>query len=975
MVTKKIKTILISLLMAVLVVCSGLFITFALAEAPDFEINFTTESVGLNDTIDIPKANVLFDEETVLAEHYVEFPDGRVNYGERVKLDVCGDYKLVYFVEHNGKVYTEERKFTVEYNNSSDFTLISGEASFISEANSPEYIPNAKYQGISVSAKDGATFKYNKVIDLNDNDKNTRLFEFLWTPVTSGLAEFRELYVTLRDYFDSNNYVVFHFYSDAAVGYPASTSLSAYAHCQKVYKNTYKNSLSGTSSGYINGKLAVPTGVILDYSSKEVIGMPAANTTSSPLSICDLDGQLDSLSGGDAWNGFSSGLATLEIRVSGVTGTANFLITAIDGQEFTSKANSEISEIMCSGVYTFGYDKMPDGVAGKSYPIPQAVISSNIYGVLPITRTLVLFNMEEGIPVIDNRFSTQKEGVYYVCYQAISPLGNKKDLFVRINVGKTSANEITYNFDQRIKEQVNANNDAVAFYDGDISGGYGNLVVEKSVKYNGKEVAICKDSEFDYFLLQGCGEYDLQVKVVDFINNEKVFTKRITAYSDNGEVVFSNPVIPEKIVSGTTFIIPEVKAVKDGELLSVETKINGNKVSGSYTVSNENELVLEYLAGNECLSYSISVTEKKQTVGMLVDYFNTQSQSYFTKDGIVFEDFSEFDVSFVNALPKGSLSVSLSCLEQKTNFRELKVVFTDALNANNSFYVSIKNMGEALLLGVNGQDTEQTVSFESVINIGYDSYSNSVLFGAAQEKLCSVTLRSDDIPFDGFMGEYVYFSVQVTGVDGASAVEINKIANQGIADIEEDETVPLVLLPDNVPITAKIVYGEEYVIPNIIGYDVITGLCNCSVSIMAPDYSVISDKAIKDKVVFNQFGVYYVNYSVEDGNGCAKQFSLSIYVMDTESPSILLINGYAQTAKVGEEVKIAMVEVSDNDEIANVYTYVFNKDGHLLGVPIKDMVGKEIVYKFTEKGEYLVRKVVFDSVGNQSYVEYIITVG
>lgn len=973
--SNKIKILLVSILITCFAVFSGLFITFALAETPDFDINFTTESVDLNDTIDILDANVLIDGETVIAEHYVAFPDGRVNYGDSVKLDVCGDYTLVYYVSRNGKTYTEERAFKVKYNNSSDFTVISGEASFISEANSPEYIPDAKYQGISVSAKDGAIFKYNKLIDLNDNDKNTRLFEFLWTPETAGLAEFREMYVTLRDYFDSDNYVVFHFYSDAAVGYPASTSLSAYASCQKAYKNTYKNSLSGTSSGYISGKLAVPTGVILDYSSKEVIGMPASNTTSSPLSICDLDGQLDSLSGGDPWNGFSAGLATLEIKVSGVSGTANFLITTIDGQEFTSKANSEISEVMCSGVYAFGYDSIPDGVAGKSYPIPQAVISSNIYGVLPITRTMVLFNMQEGIPIVDNRFSTDKEGVYYVCYQAVSPLGNKKDFFVRINVGKTNANEIIYNFDQKIVDRVNANNDALAFYDGDINGGYGKLTIEKSVKYNGKEITVYKDGDFDYFLLQGSGEYVLQVRAVDFINNEKIFTKTITAYSDTGDVVFSNPVVPKKIVSGTTFIIPEVKAVKNGEPISVETKINGNKVNGSYTVGDEREVVLEYLAGGECLRCSISVTEKKQIQGMIADYFDSQAQGNVSKDGIVFESSSDFDVSFINALPKDSLSISLSCLEQKINFGELKIVFTDAQNAKNSFYVSVKKSGNALLLGLNGRDTEQSVSSESMINIGYDAYSNSILFGAAQEELCSVTLRSDDIPFNGFNSEYVYISVRATGVDGVSAIKINKIANQEISDFKEDESVPLVLLPDGVPVTDKMAYGEEYVIPYIIGYDVITGLCSCSISITAPDYSVISNKKINDKVVFNQYGFYYVNYSVEDGNGCAKQFSLSVYVADTESPSISLVSGYAVTAKVGEEVKIASVNASDNDKIADIYTFVFNKDGHLVGVPIKDTQGKETVYKFTKEGKYLIRKAAFDSVGNQSYVEYIITVG
>ena len=974
MVRNKIRILIISVLSFIVLACSGLLVTLAFAEVPEFNIVFIEQTLSLNETIEIPKATVSVDGEVANAKHYVEYPDGRINYSENVKLDVVGEYKLVYYTELNGKTYKEDKIFNVKYNNSNDFTLLSGEASFVAEAYSPEYITDAKYQGIAVSAKEGATFVYNKAIDLKDNNKNTQLFQFLWTPATSGLAEFRELFVTLRDCFDENNYVVFHFYSDAAVGYPGSTSLSAYAHCQKVYKNTYKNSLSGTSSGFINGKLAIPTGVILDYSSKQVIGMPAANTTSSPLNITDLDGQLDSLSGGDVWTGFSADLAMMEIKVVGVTGTANFLITSIDGKNFTREANEIIEEEICYGVYNFGYKDMPEGAVGKSYPIPDIIMSSNIYGVLPITKTFVLFNMQESIPINNNRFLTEKAGDYYICYQAVSPLGNSKNVFARVNVNEKDTDKIEYVFDQNIMETINIQEGSIVFYDGEISGGYGELSIEKNVTCNGKKVEIIR-AEYDYFNLVEVGTYKLEIKVVDFLNNEKVFTKNINVVSSTENVVFSNPILPQKIVSGTTFVIPKVTAKTNERSLTVKTKINGNEVNDSFTVNNEEQLILEYIAGGQSISYTIDVIKNKENHGFLMDYFDTNAIGSFSSNGIVFENASDFYVNFANYIPVGSLSLSLSAISEKMDFSRIKVLFTDAENLNNSVYVSATKSGNNLVLGVNGKNTEQQISIENILHLTFDNYSKSILLGVSEEKLADVDLCANNTPFNGFNSGYAFISIYVEGVNNNAGIEISKIANQSFYDIEMDETVPLVLAPENVPITQRVLYGGEYTIPNIIGYDVLTGLCLNTVTISCPNYETITGKLVGEKITLNQFGFYYINYAVEDANGCVKQFALTVYVIDTKSPNLTLSEGYVQSAKVGEEVKIANVIVNDNDKIAGVYTYIFNSDGHLVGVPIKDVTGKETVFKFVNKGKYLIRKIAFDTIGNQAYLEYVITVG
>lgn len=976
--TKTKRNILLTVLCLLFaIVCSFTCLILVKAETPQFVVTFSQTEAQLNSIINVPDAQVTVGNETKTAKHSVVFPDGRVNFSDSVQVDVVGEYVLVYEFSHDGKVYTEERTFNVSYNNSNDFSIVSGQATCVAGAFSPEYIPNQSWQGLSVSAKNGTVLKYNKVIDLSDNTKDTVLFEYLWTPNTAGLAEFSGLYVKLTDYFNKDNSVTFHFYSDAKVGYPASTSLSAYASCQKPYKNTYRNSLAGTSSGYIEGKLVVPTGVVLDYSTKEVFGMPMANTKNVPLYINDLNGTLDSLSSGQPWQGFSTALATLEIEVLDAVSNANFLITQIDGQKLDQESNEKLEEKILSGVYDFGYEDLPNGMVGKSYPIPQAVFSSNIFGILPIIQTSVYYEMSEIIPIVNGRFSTEKVGTYYVFYKTQSPLNNTKELFERIEVTNQTASEVTYQFDDRISDVVSLSKGKVVFYDGVLTGGYGQVQVVKTVTHNGQSVDLIETEDFDCFELKDAGKYVLTVKALDFVYNETVFTKEINTDLTATQVVFSKPVVPKKVVEGTTIVVPKVTARLNGQELSVTQKLNGKNYDlDTYTVQDEKQIKLEYTAGGQTEEYTVEVINKQKKEGFMKDYFATDGKITIANDKLFFSSDKDFSASFINAMPSNALSLSLSFLKDKMDFSYVDVTFIDAFDVNNKFFVRIANTDGGYSLGINEKtiQNESATLFESTIYLKYNQVNKGVMVGVSENLLSNVALTADNLPFEGFNSGYAYILIDVVGVNSESGFVFEKIANQGFTGAEEDQTVPVVLAPDDLPVTDRVNHGDSYTIPNIIGYDVFTGVCTNKVTITCPDFSVLKNLSINQQVTMSQYGIYYVDYSVLDANGFVKKFSLSVYVSDSIMPTIMLDGDYDTSASVGEQIKLAKVKVSDNDKVSGVYTYIYDQYGQLVGVPLKDVDGQDVVYKFNVAGKYKIRRAVSDSVGNQAFVEYEIVV-
>ena len=126
-----------------------------------------------------------------------------------------------------------------------------------------------------------------------------------------------------------------------------------------------------------------------------------------------------------------------------------------------------------------------------------------------------------------------------------------------------------------------------------------------------------------------------------------------------------------------------------------------------------------------------------------------------------------------------------------------------------------------------------------------------------------------------------------------------------------------------------------------------------------------------ERVVLDKYGMYTVEYSAKDAGGRSRSFSYVIWVDDAEAPVITLQEKMAETCEVGDAVVIPKVTVSDNITSAEnivVSVSVQLPTGRVITIP-KDSNSFRADYV----GEYVVRIVAYDEMGNLSSVVMKVT--
>lgn len=880
--------------------------------------------------------------------------------------------------------------------------------------------------GVRVTAETkGSKFSYNGIVDLRTKDT---FLGFMFTPTQKGSNETNSFVVTLTDIYDESKYLTMEFMCGTIWGYPDTTWIrfsesGKYTGIGSVYRanagdgtgeyhylynpinapdyafgtSTFGSSISTSFHGKVGENRYVPSYFYYSAEEKAIYANSCYSWAPERYDkVFDFDNPY--LVGSNIFEGFTTNEVYLSVEMDAVASGSHILLTDFGGVDMSAEAPDAMPSITLD---TLGYqaDELPFGAKGETstYPVFDAMAYSPYDGIFTVEEVYVRYGGEI-IPVVDGRFSTKKSGVYTIYYTATSELGYKVSKQTQIWVKDGYDQEIDYAFNGQIPTQVQLGSGKIYLPNGEASGGFGTLNVERTLSLNGEPVELCTEGAIDYFIPtvgSDVSVYELCYSVTDITGRAVEFKKEITV-SVSDKPVLSNVFVPKAIRAEYTTEFAKATAVyyKDGQSVEapVKVRVDGEFLddSLSYKPKSAGEVTVEYIAYNPEAptdeSKAFIRTEKVKVLG-LVKTSEAFFGSYFLKDNATLSSvgdsyiyFERSDVSqaasltYANALAAMDFSIKFD-VSKGNAAKSVRVILTDSQNADISVVFEIRNESGFAVLYINGVRQKQIAgSFEDQttqqLSVQYSNYDYSVsdFTGTVVGK---VTHTAKGDIFKGFDSKRVYVTLEADGGEGDLGVYIFSINDQMFSNGVVDRKAPDIFFEEPVAVSRYCDYGSTVLVPAAKAYDVFSNVESLSVSITDPNGNSLYSGAINEAYTFkgDQYGIYTIEYVAVDTSGRRSTLNCSVEIGDYVAPEITGNYSFAEAYRIGDTITLPKIKAKDNvTKDVKTYYVIITPNGYW-----KIPQGNK--YTFTENGYYTVCLCAVDEAYNVTRVEFEVAVG
>ena len=920
----------------------------------------------------------------------LRLPDGTQTTKDTVILNNGGIYTLSYVAVVKGKTYLKEETFRVD-----ESYVMCGNGSSAVYGKVSNQAVNEPARALNVRLAQGDTLYFSQPIDLNNVTKNDVLVELMAKPDVLKSCDFTHLTVTFTDVENSDIYfsVIFDAYGGAINGNRAYTLACANGQLPKGYyynraqgTSTLNVSQSGTSTAHIFAGTFNANNECIKESLR--ISYDAAEKAAyiNTAMIIDFDSPVCYPEG--LWEGFSSGKVVMSMQADGYSmATANFNVYSAYGMNFqrnTVYVDKEAPTITVNA----GYNEMPESEVGGTYTIPEAIAFDMIDGYVHVEKQ-VYFNYNSASPqtvaLNGNTFNTDRIGYYAIVYTAYDYHGNSIQKILWVNSRDTLENPIVEILDGA--KTTGIVGESIKIADINYYGGSGALTSVEYIMYEYEKLPVVNGM----FQPQKAGTYTVWYEVTDFVGQTtKISYDVIVTVSDAPE--FSGEaILPKLLISGSAYTIPEYiaydytsgtavaqvancivdgKTYQAGETFTPTVQNNGDKVA------------LTFVAGNTEKTYEIpciiawGTTETGRPKLQYENYWYSVDGTAITMNtgsGLQLNASSTTSsVMFANKLYKDMFALQLKGISGADNFEGLTVLLHDSVNTYETVAVKFTPNG-ALMQFTAGQTKYIDFDFtgEKTLNIVYKD-------GAfvANNTVNEIKETVYGAPFKGFSSGYVWVELRFDGVKEQAAVLVEKIGNHIFGSLSTDSIAPAIYMTADAGGVMSI--GTEVTLPVAYAGDVLDPNINFTVTVTAPDGSILLDKADPTKeysVCLNAYGAYYVQYSVSDTfNRSPNQagYTYAFVVEDEEAPTLILDKKLITQATVGETYVLPNYKVSDNvSEAKNIVVlrYFVGPNGRMKEIPANSNS-----ISFTEAGEYELYIMATDEAGNVTCISTVITV-
>lgn len=635
---------------------------------------------------------------------------------------------------------------------------------------------------------------------------------------------------------------------------------------------------------------------------------------------------------------------------------------------------------------------LPDGLVGKSYPVPICVAVDNNGNTISDLQTFVVSPDGNFATVNDGRFETPIAGVYLINYSVVYKEFSC-DKQIKVNVVE-NCDPLYYTISDKMQTSISTGSDIV-IYDGEYGGGLGDITVDFSAKYNGESTAISDFGGRKFIPTNISGNYEITFTATDFVGNQVTSVLPVSV-TDSLYPIMKKVDVPSVQLVGATLNFPVVDAelYVNGKsyLVPVKVMLDGEDITNnaSFTpdATDVGQHVLRYIAGNPYnsgyvseLVYDIKVIDSGDTsmYGENYHYINnfisiTNGSQYFEKGMFAFsgETGKDANLSFSNKIHNNYLGVEFSVSKDKDNFEYLEFIFSDIHRADEVVKISLFNVddGKAVDMFVNGikaATLDYKFGSDEYMKIKIDCLNNTLVDGNGK-KLCDLPTYENGRPFMGFSSKYVYFDMNILGVTGENEVLIKSLAEVFITATDVDGTAPVRILDDkfNSRIVAEI--GEVVVLPMVKFYDFLDANVSVNLTISDNVGKIVYDGPMTEdyELTIENYGKYSVTYTASDPAYNYLPIYSTIYVNDRIAPTIT-VEAPEKEYEVGQTVIFPTEVISDNIE-EDLVCYIFISSADMDSKMLKDRT-----FVFEKEGEYLVKYVVTDKAMNKVVLEFKVT--
>lgn len=864
---------------------------------------------------------------------------------------------------------------------------------------------------VFTSGDEGATVRFKNKLDISSNKRTDVLAEILVMPSIQDTADFYELIITLEDAYDPENKITISFYRgmyDSMIGMikakaPGQVLAGYNANTKKMHAETERGtpvyaSFNGVGVKGLSGTLRLG----FDYSARALYAYPEVYSQLNDSNLVNKFADPKYVS--EEWGGFTTGEVYMSFTFSSIKRTqAEFMLLNINGQSLAGKEISDEKDPVIS-VDTEGNEEVPAGIVDYPYPLFPVTVFDEIDGEMSGAQIAVYKGTKEEGDVYASGFSGEltsfipdSEGKYTFTYTAEDLAGRRTEKVFETEIRKPWG-DLYYRPDGEFPDSAKVG-EKIELPGGTAENGSGKVTVVTSVKRIGDETEIALSD--GAFTPKEQGVYNVTVRCTDYLRREYTLSRKIVVKESDTPVI-EEPFVPRYVVSGKPVIFEDFKAYdyfstpgypretnrksiriynEEGVLLAEPDYADRSYVPD---ISFGNKIIVEYRAA--CVYDAEKISVFRKTVEVLEieevgNYFYDESGNTSMLPGetsVVYK--TETDGAgrvFVNALPAEGFSFTFTVPLEYNRFDSVAVWLEDAADPRIKVKLSVcKNASDSnsiyskLYVNDKGEAADILGSFyETTNNFFIIGLQGRSITDASSGVIMSVSETVYGQRFEGFPSGKIYLSFTMEGVEGESAVEVNRVINQMISDIDDDYIRPVIIVSEEVKRDRH--YGEEVKIPAAKAMDVLDQKVVLTVSVTDKRGNyLVKDSAILSDLYFTarSYGVYKIEYKAVDSRGNISTQTYSVEILDEVKPEMTIEGNLPSTVKRGEKVKLPSAIVTDNVSVnLRADIFVIEESGKMNVVD-----GDE--YVFSQKGKYIVRYFCRDDEYNFVIRDFVITV-
>ena len=686
----------------------------------------------------------------------------------------------------------------------------------------------------------------------------------------------------------------------------------------------------------------------------------------------------------NTWKGFTSDEVFFRVTLDTTT-TCGINIVEFLGQSLSGESVNDTEAPIAMFEKSEFYDsenvKLPKGVAGVKYPVPQANYYDNIAGVRNAI-TKVINSGGKLYDIVNGCFTPDAAGRYYVCYYAVDNLGNRKDFFFELNVIDNISAENAFDISLGEEQMQAVTGQRYRVPEVNVTNSAGNFVLKEVITQG----TVSVNPVTREFTVSDLNDIVVHATATDYFGRSVTKEFKISVTPSDLPVLNIKTGMPSSAFKGETVTVPSFDATdynfsfgQEGYKPQKWILVNGVKNDSlTFTVDQSmaaaGKIVIVYCAGTDD-KYAVSDEYEIAVIGdsSIGDYFLSDKNIdiVYGNYNTAFEYNGDFILKPANNLATENLEFKLGF----ENLSKLNIYLEDFLDPEVKVKITLENGGRDFYLN---DDKMNNSRLDTFTGGGYD-YVNfflnnrSLIFSDYYGNKVSViekTVNGEE--FTGF-GNSVRITMEALSSEtGKARVVLYTLSTQMIINKTSggkfaDRTPPVIVTSKGTE-NVKVSIDRYYSIPSATAFD----FCSHGTSVRMNVYSPSGAKVInaidcsnETKYKFTEYGTYTVEYVMNDGD---KQYSKRTYinVIDEIAPT-LSVNGSDVTINKGQQFKVFDATYGDGQTEAQMYVFVYD-----------DYVSRSVtpgeMLTFDKAGKYVLRYYVLDEAYNITEKVYTITV-